>query len=341
MAINLSPLHVLIVEDINPLRELVMSILKTQGVGTVTFAANGRQGYDRFKREHPDVIITDWNMPEGGGLEMVKRIRTDTSSHDRTVPIILTTGFCSAQKITQARDNGVTEFLIKPFSAKEMSRRIHYAIRNPRDFVVADTYCGPDRRRMNAQQSQFDEKQSRRTPKGTAHQIIKPNNTLQNKLGIGSVDEDSVARSQRIMEENRFNFLPLALDFFTEFEQEVNRAYTQLRDASNRRIIENIALPIMQIKANARIFKFELLGDIATGLLNFFDGVNLMDDDAWEVVFVHQRTMRHILDEEVRGNGGEIGESFKDELERACIRYTRTRADVMKKKLQPAVAAEA
>ena len=78
---------------------------------------------------------------------MVEKIRTDPDSPNRFVPILLMTGFMSKIRVEHARDKGVTEFVVKPFTAKDLYARIEHAIEQPRSFVDSRKYFGPDRRR--------------------------------------------------------------------------------------------------------------------------------------------------------------------------------------------------
>jgi DNA-binding NtrC family response regulator len=57
------------------------------------------------------------------------------------------TGYAATARVAAARDQGVTEFLVKPFTANELARRIAYVIDAPRDFVETNEFFGPDRRR--------------------------------------------------------------------------------------------------------------------------------------------------------------------------------------------------
>ena len=86
-------------------------------------------------------------MPKMDGLALTKLIRTSPQSPDKTIPIIMMTGYGSPHKISAARDMGVTEFLVKPFSAVDISKRIMNIIKSPRDFIITPQYAGPDRRR--------------------------------------------------------------------------------------------------------------------------------------------------------------------------------------------------
>jgi DNA-binding response OmpR family regulator len=63
------------------------------------------------------------------------------------VPIILMTGYSAKIRVMEARDKGVTEFMVKPFSAKDLFARIEQLVEKPRKFVHSKGFFGPDRRR--------------------------------------------------------------------------------------------------------------------------------------------------------------------------------------------------
>ena len=127
--------------------KLVTSVLDTLGVGKIHSAENGEEGYEVFAKNNPDIVITDWHMQPLSGIDLVKKIRQNKKSPNRTVPIVMMTGFSALPRVAQARDTGVTEFLVKPFSANDLARRIAYVINKPRDFIETKEYFGPDRRR--------------------------------------------------------------------------------------------------------------------------------------------------------------------------------------------------
>lgn len=147
MGFNFQHLSVLLVEDTVPMRKLVTSVLETLGVGRIHGAEHGEEGFEAFCKENPDIVIADWHMEPVNGIEMVEKIRTEAASPNKMVPIIMMTGYSALPRVAQARDMGVTEFLVKPFSANDLARRIAYVINKPRDFIETDDYFGPDRRR--------------------------------------------------------------------------------------------------------------------------------------------------------------------------------------------------
>lgn len=147
MALKLEKLSVLVVEDTGPMRKLIVSVLESFGIGKIHTADNGSEGFALYQKLNPDIIITDWLMQPVDGISLIKMVRSHVSSPNRTVPIIIITGYSAITRVMEARDNGVTEFLIKPFTANDLAKRISYVINRPRDFVHAPRYFGPDRRR--------------------------------------------------------------------------------------------------------------------------------------------------------------------------------------------------
>lgn len=147
MAYQFQKLKVLIVEDNKPMAILLKSVLLSLGVGTVISALNGEEGFAQFCKYNPDIVIADWMMSPGDGITLSKQIRNDPASPNQFVPIILMTGFSEKRRAINARDAGITEFLVKPFNTRDLYKRFYKIIETPRDFVRSEDFFGPDRRR--------------------------------------------------------------------------------------------------------------------------------------------------------------------------------------------------
>ncbi len=147
MTYQLQNISILVVEDNQPMLELIKSLLVTFGVKKIVLAQNGEQGFELFRREKPDIVIADWMMKPTDGISLARRIRNDPGSPNQLVPIILMTGFSEKRRVLQARDAGVTEFLVKPFNARDLYKRLEQIIERPRQFVRSEGFFGPDRRR--------------------------------------------------------------------------------------------------------------------------------------------------------------------------------------------------
>lgn len=148
MSYEFRNISVLVVESNHAMFGLTKSVLTSFGVGQIYSAYGFEEGFRAFCRVNPDMIISDWLEEPHNGLELTKKIRTDKQSPNPFVPIILMTGYSMKKRVMMARDSGITEFLVKPFTAKALYQRIEQMIERPRQFVKGGTYFGPDRRRQ-------------------------------------------------------------------------------------------------------------------------------------------------------------------------------------------------
>ncbi len=146
---SLENIGVLVLDDNRHMRSLVQSILHALGVKEIREAADAPEAFKELQHFHADVIIADWHMEPLDGLDFVRLVRTAKDSPNPYVPIIMLTGHTEYQRVCEARDAGVNEFLAKPISAKALYMRFASIIDNPRAFIRTKTYFGPDRRRQN------------------------------------------------------------------------------------------------------------------------------------------------------------------------------------------------
>ncbi len=154
MAYKLDTARILIVDDMKPMVSLTKSILNIFGFKQVFTAYSGEEAFEVVCKHDPDLILTDWIMEPVDGLELTKRIRRDRMAPNPYVPIIMMTGFSSRLRVEAARDIGITEFLVKPFSSRDLYNRVVQIIEKPRQFVDIEKFFGPDRRRKRNKEYQ-------------------------------------------------------------------------------------------------------------------------------------------------------------------------------------------
>nr|WP_319485590.1 response regulator [uncultured Cohaesibacter sp.] len=147
--VDLSQLRFLIVEDNAHMRRVVRTLINSFGAREITEAEDGASGLEMFQTNSPDIVITDWFMPIFSGIDLTRMMRHPETSANPTVPIIMLTGHSEKRKVMEARDAGVTEFLCKPISANALYARVANCVVNPRYFVKAGGFYGPDRRRFS------------------------------------------------------------------------------------------------------------------------------------------------------------------------------------------------
>jgi len=145
--VDFNRLRFLIVDDNLHMRRIIRTLLHGFGARDVNEAEDGAAGLEAFSTHSPDIVITDWSMPIFDGIELTRMLRQADSSPNPYVPIIMVTGHAEKRKVMEARDAGITEFLVKPVSAKALYQRVLSIVVNPRPFIKTKTYFGPDRRR--------------------------------------------------------------------------------------------------------------------------------------------------------------------------------------------------
>ncbi|MBN8528046.1 MAG: response regulator [Caulobacterales bacterium] len=146
---SLESVHVLLVDDNQHMRAITSAILQSAGIRKVREAHDGAAALEAL-RDHPvDLAIVDFNMFPLDGVEFTRLVRNSPDSANPYLPIIMMTGHSEKSRVQEARDAGVTEFVVKPITARAILERMQAVILRPRAFVKADTYFGPDRRRQN------------------------------------------------------------------------------------------------------------------------------------------------------------------------------------------------
>jgi DNA-binding response OmpR family regulator len=130
--------------------KLVADLLKEMGVRQVLTYNRTSLGLEAIANVDPMLICMEAAGPDGfDGLELVRKLRRSQIAA-RKVPVILITGEATVESIKMARDAGVHEFLRKPFTAKDLFRRVENVVLKPRLWIDAQMYVGPDRRRFNS-----------------------------------------------------------------------------------------------------------------------------------------------------------------------------------------------
>lgn len=146
----LQSLKILLADDNQHMRDIVSAILQSVGIRQIVEVSDGAMALDAL-RDHPvDLAIVDFNMFPLNGVEFTRLVRNSPESPNPYLPIMMMTGHSDRALVTEARDAGVTEFVVKPVTAKAILGRLQALIMRPRPFVQTDHYFGPDRRRSNA-----------------------------------------------------------------------------------------------------------------------------------------------------------------------------------------------
>lgn len=127
-----SKLKVLIIDDDLNIRKIIKTVLSSLGVKDISEAVNGKEAYDLLKvpkatlagggRKKYDLIICDWVMPVMSGVELLTKIRQDTFL--KTTYFLMATAENEADSIMKAIQQGVDDYIVKPFTAKVLEDKL-------------------------------------------------------------------------------------------------------------------------------------------------------------------------------------------------------------------------
>ena len=129
--------------------KLVGELLKDMGARHITCATQTPRGLELIAHVEPQLICTEVVGADFDGVGLISRLRRSTLAC-RTVPVVVVSGEATVEGIKAARDAGAHEFLRKPFTAKDLFRRVENVALKPRPWIEAQAYVGPDRRRFNS-----------------------------------------------------------------------------------------------------------------------------------------------------------------------------------------------
>lgn len=125
---------------------LVRDVLATFGITQFYPVSDVQKGFAAYRRYSPDIILIGILKNFDAAIALTKQIRLDKDSPDPVIPIVFMTKMPTRGQFFGSRDAGVSEFLIKPYSAEGMYQKLDSVIEHPGTFVRTEDFFGPDRR---------------------------------------------------------------------------------------------------------------------------------------------------------------------------------------------------
>jgi DNA-binding response OmpR family regulator len=154
---------VLVADHSAHMAALIADMLRSLGRKDICEVTDADSAMFELRRRAFEVIILDDALDGMDGVALTRNLRAATDSPNRSVPIIMMSSAPDAKRIAAARDAGVTEFLRKPFAANHLQSRLTSIETNPRGFIEAGEYKGPDRRRKVVNVGQNDRREGGKT----------------------------------------------------------------------------------------------------------------------------------------------------------------------------------
>ncbi|HSP56860.1 MAG TPA: chemotaxis response regulator CheY [Halomonas sp.] len=116
-------MSILVVDDFPTMRRIVRSLLKELGFTNVEEAEDGQDALSKLKGGGFQFVVSDWNMPNLDGLEMLKRIRADDGL--KTLPVLMVTAEAKKENIIAAAQAGANGYVVKPFTAATLEEKLN------------------------------------------------------------------------------------------------------------------------------------------------------------------------------------------------------------------------
>ncbi|MDR0466430.1 MAG: chemotaxis response regulator CheY [Deltaproteobacteria bacterium] len=115
-------MRVLVVDDFSTMRRIVKNILRQLGFNDIVEADDGTSAWEVINREKIDFIVSDWNMPQMTGIELLRKVRA-SEEHAET-PFLMVTAEAQQENIIEAVQAKVSNYIVKPFTAETMKQKI-------------------------------------------------------------------------------------------------------------------------------------------------------------------------------------------------------------------------
>ena len=113
---------VLVVDDFSTMRRIVKNILRQLGFNNIIEADDGTTAWEILQKQKIDFIVSDWNMPQMTGIELLRKVRADEKFAD--LPFLMVTAEAQQENILEAAQAKVSNYIVKPFTADTLKKKI-------------------------------------------------------------------------------------------------------------------------------------------------------------------------------------------------------------------------
>lgn len=331
MAINpLKTYRILIADPDIELVKVLRAMLQEMGFSQIDITTSGIEAYRMLINAPYDFLITEWNTKHMDGIQLLKKIRRAPDSPNPVLPVIMLTGRAEIPDVYTARDFGINEFVVKPFTAKTIFNRIQRIIEHPRPFVLAPNFIGPDRRSKGTPPPG---KSERRTSKlqpqlqprdvlgamqaASVPRIWLPDFTLKYKLGSNTRLESLITDAVLNQAQAAVDAISDAsLEWIKENLADMRKALSALADDNEpKQHVTALAELALEVNSRAGTFGYSRASEIAYMLYLFCrNHCDPFKSDHRVIIQKHIDVLQVILGNQMRGSAGTLGHQAMEQL---------------------------
>jgi two-component system chemotaxis response regulator CheY len=116
-------MKILVVDDFSTMRRIVRNLLKELGFANVSEAEDGVDALNKLRGENNfEFVVSDWNMPNMTGIELLRAIRGDAAL--KHLPVLMVTAEAKRENIIEAAQAGASGYVVKPFTAATLDEKL-------------------------------------------------------------------------------------------------------------------------------------------------------------------------------------------------------------------------
>jgi two-component system chemotaxis response regulator CheY len=115
-------IKVLVVDDFATMRRIVKGVLKQLGFSDIVEAEDGSLALEELRKEKFGLIVSDWNMPNMTGLDLLRAVRE--SNDLKSIPFIMVTAEGQKENVVEAVKSGVSNYIVKPFTPETFNEKL-------------------------------------------------------------------------------------------------------------------------------------------------------------------------------------------------------------------------
>lgn len=347
------PFVILVVEDNDYMGDVLVKALKRIGFPRTVPVKSVKDAVETLRNsskpgsrggEVCDIVIADLVTPPVNANHLLHWVRNDKASPNRFLPFIVLSGAADRANVVETRDLGSNLFTAKPFSIEKLFKAVQRIIDAPRQFVMTQSYFGPDRRiaakdaavppteRRRPDEKHatvvFTDSRVEKASQGTKDSevwLFKLPNRLKQTLGSSAmrtefhIPDHIIDSAQGELKREGAGFLDWAKSYLDTISTEVEAAKGGAggQDAA----FVKVNFIAHELRGQGGTFGFPLITAFAKSLYQATTPPCRTDDAGAEIVNAHVDTLRAVIREKIGGDGGEIGKQLYMGLRQAIAKY--------------------
>ncbi|MDX1975268.1 MAG: response regulator [Rickettsiales bacterium] len=331
--------NILIADPDQQLGQVLRMVLREMGFENINVTRSGQDAVRLLSTNPTDFLITEWSTLHLDGLSLIKHIRRNPDSPNPVLPIIMLTGRAEVADVHLARDHGINEYVVKPFSPKTIYSRLERIIERPRPFVISNEFVGPDRRHKGTPPEGVSDRRVRsikpqqapadvhgQNLPGNEPRIWLPDYSLKQKLGQNKTIQQFITNDLLNQAQQAIDAITdESLTWIKENLTELNALSIQMAQGdATADLVNQLCDLALTVNARAGTFGYTRASEVAYMLYLFCR--NQLDPQRnsihQAIIQKHIDVLRVLFAKNMRGIAGAAGAEIVTELQKLVGKYS-------------------